>query len=77
MNNGIKIKANPHIWPQNDNLKLSELAIIVVDMQNDYCSAGCYMDKAGFDIKLLRKSIDNIKTVLENSRQSGIKIRVL
>lgn len=74
MTKNLNINAKPQAWPKNNNAKLNELALLIIDMQNDYCSAGCYMDKAGFDIKRLRKPIKNILNVIEESRKVGVEI---
>jgi biuret amidohydrolase len=52
----------------------SSTALVVVDMQGDYCSAGYYMDQAGYDIARLRKPIVPLQQVLSAARQSGLTI---
>lgn len=70
----IQIQANPHNCPKTGYSQLNEWAIIVVDMQNDYCSKDCYMDKAGFDINKLRKPIKPIQKLLNEARTIGIEV---
>jgi nicotinamidase-related amidase len=43
-------------------------------MQNDFCSTGYYMDKAGYEIARLRRPISPIQQVLAAARQSGMTI---
>jgi biuret amidohydrolase len=63
-----------------DKTKLKEellsghVALLVIDMQADYCSPGFYMDKAGYDIERLRLPIPNISRVLKAVRSSNIPI---
>ncbi len=70
----IIVKAKPHNWPRSGTSNLNEWALLVVDMQNDYCTKGCYMDKAGFDLDPLRKPIKNILSVIEVARAKGLEV---
>jgi nicotinamidase-related amidase len=54
--------------------KPANTALIVIDMQNDYCSAGYYLDKAGYDIDRLRWPVAPIQRVLEAARRAGLTI---
>ena len=51
-----------------------ETALIVVDMQNAYASAGGYIDIAGFDISAAPAVIDRINTLLTVSRRAGVQV---
>jgi ureidoacrylate peracid hydrolase len=53
---------------------LSETALIVVDMQNGFCSAGGYLDKVGYDISGTRPVIESIARLLPVIRAVGIKV---
>lgn len=63
-----------------DETKLSELiksgktALIVIDMQGDYCELGYYMDKAGYDLERLRRPIPQIAKVLSAVRTTDIPV---
>lgn len=46
-------------------------ALIVIDMQRDFCAPGGYADQAGLDISLLRAPIPAISRLLEAARQKG------
>jgi nicotinamidase-related amidase len=52
----------------------STTALLVIDMQNDYCSAGYYMGKAGYDIERLRRPIAPIQRLLAAARRAGLTI---
>jgi biuret amidohydrolase len=43
-------------------------------MQNDFCTAGYYMDKAGYDTTRLRRPILPLQQVLSAARQSGLTV---
>lgn len=60
--------------PEPINLKASETAVIVVDMQNAYASAGGYLDKAGFDVSATGPVIANIQKVLTTARAAGMTV---
>src|SRR5215475_664795 len=49
-------------------------ALLVIDMQNDYCSTGYYMSKAGYDVERLRRPLAPIQRVLAAARQAGLTI---
>ena len=60
--------------PEPLRLKPSETAIIVVDIQNAYASAGGYLDIAGFDISGAPAAIAKTKTVLDAARAAGVTV---
>lgn len=49
-------------------------AVVVVDMQNAYASAGGYVDLAGFDISGAAGVIGRIAQVLDTARGAGIPV---
>ena len=49
-------------------------AILVIDMQNDYCSPGGYFDKAGIDITNAQKTLPNVVRLIEEGRRLGAKV---
>lgn len=70
----ISISAEPHNWPKKGSVEISKWALIIVDMQNDYCTSGCYVDNAGYDIEKLRKPIPFIQKVLQVVRTIGMEV---
>jgi ureidoacrylate peracid hydrolase len=60
--------------PEPLRLKPSETAVIVVDMQNAYASAGGYVDLAGFDVSAAAGAIAKTKLVLEAARAAGVTV---
>ncbi|MBI2769232.1 MAG: cysteine hydrolase [Burkholderiales bacterium] len=65
------VKANPYAWPYNGDLKPSNTALIVIDMQIDFCGPGGYVDKMGYDISLTRAPITPLKKLMAAMRQGG------
>ncbi|MCO1336015.1 cysteine hydrolase [Microbulbifer sp. OS29] len=65
---GGPVKANPYNWPYNGNLKPDNTALVVIDMQVDFCSPGGYVDKMGYDLKAMRNPIEPIQNILKVMR---------
>ena len=41
------VSADPYPWPFDGNLRAANTALIVIDMQVDFCGVGGYVDKMG------------------------------
>jgi nicotinamidase-related amidase len=65
------IAANPYPWPYDGDLRPSNTALIVIDMQTDFCGKGGYIDGLGYDISLTRACIEPIGRVLGAFRKRG------
>ncbi|HEY8065676.1 MAG TPA: isochorismatase family cysteine hydrolase [Methylosinus sp.] len=68
------IDADPYPWPYNGALRPDNTALIVIDMQIDFCGAGGYVDAMGYDLALVRAPIEPIKSVLGAMRAKGYHI---
>jgi nicotinamidase-related amidase len=68
------IKADPYDYPFDGDLKPENTALIVIDMQFDFCGEGGYVDEMGYDISLTRAAIEPIRRVLETARSYGFHI---
>jgi ureidoacrylate peracid hydrolase len=60
--------------PEPVKVSASDTAVIVIDMQNAYASAGGYVDKAGFDVAPATATIGQIARVLETARAAGMPV---
>ncbi len=60
--------------PEHLEVDLSATALIVVDMQNAYASAGGYLDLAGFDIFGAAKASENCSRLVALARRHGVQI---
>jgi nicotinamidase-related amidase len=68
------IEAAPYPWPFDGDLRRENTALVVIDMQTDFCGKGGYIDLLGYDISLTRACIDPIRTVLEAFRAKGYPV---
>jgi biuret amidohydrolase len=64
----------PYPWPYNGDLRPANTALLVIDMQTDFCGFGGYVDRMGYDISMIRAPIDPIQRVLAALRQGGFHI---
>jgi ureidoacrylate peracid hydrolase len=60
--------------PQNLTIDLAKTAIIVVDMQNDFCSSGGWLDSIGVDVSAAADAIAPINALLPPLRSAGVPV---
>lgn len=71
---GTFVPADPYNWPYNGDLRPVNTALIVIDMQTDFCGEGGYVDAMGYDLSLTRAPIEPIRKVLTALRSAGFHI---
>ena len=54
------VSADPYPWPYDGDLRPDNTALIVIDMQTDFCGEGGYVDVMGYDLSLMRAPIEPI-----------------
>ncbi|HBG31336.1 MAG TPA: cysteine hydrolase [Gammaproteobacteria bacterium] len=72
--NSIHLDANPYPWPYDGDLKPANTALIIIDMQTDFCGPGGYVDTMGYDLSLTRAPIEPIRSVLNAFRTGGYHV---
>jgi nicotinamidase-related amidase len=65
------VAANPYPWPFDGALTPSNTALVVIDMQTDFCGKGGYIELLGYDISPSRACIEPIRSVLDAMREKG------
>ena len=65
------IPADPYPWPYNGDLRRENTALVIVDMQADFCGVGGYVDQMGYDLSLTRAPIEPLQRVLQAMRSGG------
>jgi len=68
------VQAQPYPWPWNGDLRPQNTALLVIDMQTDFCGKGGYIDLLGYDISLTRACIEPIARLLKRLRGAGYHI---
>lgn len=63
------INSEPYKWPYNGDLRADNTALMIIDMQTDFCGEGGYVDAMGYDISLTRRAIEPIKRLLAAVRK--------
>eukprot|EP00270_Netrium_digitus_P016945 TRINITY_DN6142_c0_g1_i1.p1 TRINITY_DN6142_c0_g1~~TRINITY_DN6142_c0_g1_i1.p1 ORF type:complete len:387 (+),score=109.32 TRINITY_DN6142_c0_g1_i1:116-1276(+) len=71
---GTRVKSQPYPWPYNGDLRPSNTALVIIDMQTDFCGKGGYVDAMGYDLSLTQAPIEPIKRVLAACRRLGFHI---
>jgi len=68
------VQSDPYPWPFNGDLRPNNTALIIIDMQTDFCGIGGYVDKMGYDLSLTRAPIEPIKRLLAAMRARGFHV---
>ena len=68
------LAAEPYPWPFDENLRPANTALVIIDMQVDFCGVGGYVDRMGYDLSLTRAPVEPIRRVLAAMRASGYPV---
>jgi nicotinamidase-related amidase len=67
----VTINSTPYRWPYDGDLRPENTALFVIDMQSDFCGAGGYVDRMGYDLSLTRAPIGAIGRLIAILRARG------
>ena len=68
------VAADPYRWPFDGEMSPANTALVVIDMQVDFCGEGGYVDKMGYDISMTRAPIEPLKRLFAAMRAAGYPI---
>ncbi|NEQ27627.1 MAG: cysteine hydrolase [Microcoleus sp. SIO2G3] len=68
------IESEPYKYPFNGDLRPENTALIVIDMQIDFCGKGGYVDQMGYDLSLTRAPIAPLQRLLDVMRSQNFHI---
>jgi len=74
MNLYPSFQANPYVWPYNGSFTAANTALMVIDMQTDFCGVGGYVDAMGYDLSLTRAPIEPIRRLMTRFRALGFHV---
>jgi nicotinamidase-related amidase len=69
--NTLFVPARPYPWPYDGRLRPDNTALLIIDMQTDFCGPGGDVDRMGYDLSLTRAPIAPIRSVLAVMRAKG------
>jgi biuret amidohydrolase len=70
----LYVSAEPYRWPYDGSLKPGNTALVVIDMQVDFCGKGGYVDCMGYDLALTQAPIEPIRKLLSALRRRGFLV---
>ena len=68
------IASTPYAWPYDGDFTPHNTALVIIDMQTDFCGVGGYVDTMGYDLSLTRAPIGPIKALLAEARRVGLHV---
>ena len=68
------IDADPYPWPWDGLGTPANTALMIIDMQTDFCGHGGYVDRMGYDLTLTRAPIEPIGRLLARARAMGMHV---
>lgn len=66
--------SNPYAWPHDASLAPSTTALVIIDMQRDFLSAGGYLDSQGYDLTRFTSLVPRLVSLLSAFRRAGFPV---
>ncbi|MBS0232339.1 MAG: cysteine hydrolase [Proteobacteria bacterium] len=67
----IFVEAEPYPWPHDGHLRPDTTALLVIDMQRDFCDPNGYLASLGYDIAATRAIVSVVASVCQRVRTWG------
>jgi len=64
----------PYPWPYDGAFTPANTALVIIDMQTDFCGVGGYVDTMGYDLSQTRAPIEPLKQLLAEARRTGLHV---
>ena len=68
------IRSEPYPWPFDGALAPQNTALLIIDMQTDFCGVGGYVDTMGYDLQMTRAPIAPLQRLLAEARRVGMTV---
>lgn len=68
------LSSRPYEWPYDNKLTKENTALVIIDMQTDFCGKGGYVDSMGYDLSLTRAPVEPLKALLARFRELNMTI---
>ena len=68
------IRSEPYAWPFDGEFTPKNTALVIIDMQTDFCGVGGYVDTMGYDLAMTRAPIEPLKALLAEARRVGMHV---
>jgi nicotinamidase-related amidase len=69
-----QLPADPYPWPFDGPFGTADTALVVIDMQTDFCGIGGYVDRMGYDLSLTRAPIAPLAALIAAARAHGLPV---
>lgn len=70
----VYLHSMPYLWPYDGQFTPANTALVIIDMQTDFCGVGGYVDKMGYDLSQTRAPIEPLKHLLAEARRTGLHV---